>query len=768
MPLRSRCTRRSGSSERHPTFAKALFVAVLLFVAVVQCSTDRVSGPDAVASVSVEPTFADIWFAGDTVRFVATGLTEAGAPVRDVRFTWTTSDPSVAQVNQTGRVTAGRAGSAAVTATAPGGAFGMAGLSIGFRVVVAPGTATMVVGDTARLAATAWATVGAGRPPSGSFTWATSDPTVAQVSPSGLVTAIGAGSATLTATALGGVSGSAAVSVFGFRVVVSPNTATMLVGDTARLVATALAAASDTLPGVTFSWASSDSGVAQVSPAGLVSANRAGSAKITATAPGGAPGSASVGVSNLQVVLAPRWAGLRAVGDTVRIVATAYGPRGPVPGVTFTWASSPPGVAQVDQAGLVTAMGVGRATITATEPRGAVGTASAAVLADAVVVPDGVSLSGVGSSATLRVVDGRTQEPLAGAITWSSLNPAVATVDGTGVVTAVAAGQATIAATTSAAAVYALVTVSVPEAAPVARWTPMPSDTGLRLYNVWGTSATNVYAAGGGLLHFDGSTWSRDASAGEGLTDVWGASPTDLFAVRGQTWHYFTDTFTRIYVGRWHGSGWAWDQVGGAGPVFKVFTLWGASPNDVFVANPGLIVGIGILEFDGLGGWGLVSCPVLLLSLCGPPGPNDIWGTSATSVYAVGAGGIQNRGRSSWTPMASGTTRGLTGVWGTSATDVFAVGDAGTVLHYDGSSWSPMVSGTTATLRGVWGASPTNVYAVGDAGTILHYEGSTWTPMTSGTTANLYGIWGTTPTTAFVVGSEATFPFRGVILRGTP
>ena len=40
-------------------------------------------------------------------------------------------------------------------------------------------------------------------------------------------------------------------------------------------------------------------------------------------------------------------------------------------------------------------------------------------------------------------------------------------------------------------------------------WTPMLSPTGHHLTDVWGTSSTNVYAVGdGGILHYDGSTWT--------------------------------------------------------------------------------------------------------------------------------------------------------------------------------------------------------------------------------------------------------------------
>jgi len=54
------------------------------------------------------------------------------------------------------------------------------------------------------------------------------------------------------------------------------------------------------------------------------------------------------------------------------------------------------------------------------------------------------------------------------------------------------------------------------------------------LIAVWGTSASDVFAAGvsGTLLHYDGTGWSRETSGTLAtLTGVWGASGTDVFVV---------------------------------------------------------------------------------------------------------------------------------------------------------------------------------------------------------------------------------------------
>ena len=68
-----------------------------------------------------------------------------------------------------------------------------------------------------------------------------------------------------------------------------------------------------------------------------------------------------------SVVVTPESAGLATPGDTVRLRAGVRDQNGfELPGVGVTWTSSAPGIATVDTSGVVTAAGVGSATITAT------------------------------------------------------------------------------------------------------------------------------------------------------------------------------------------------------------------------------------------------------------------------------------------------------------------------------------------------------------------------------------------------------------------
>jgi len=129
-------------------------------------------------------------------------------------------------------------------------------------------------------------------------TWTSSDPDVATVSATGLVTAVGNGTAIITATS-GGVSGTATVTVAqqAAVVAVSPEATTLTaLGATAPLAATVRDAGGSVMVGAAIAWASSNTDVATVSAAGVVTAVGNGTATITATS-GGVSGTATVTVA---------------------------------------------------------------------------------------------------------------------------------------------------------------------------------------------------------------------------------------------------------------------------------------------------------------------------------------------------------------------------------------------------------------------------------------------------------------------------------------
>ena len=138
-------------------------------------------------------------------------------------------------------------------------------------------------------------------------------------------------------------------------------------GDTVRLHAEVRDQTGRTMAGASIAWTSSDPLVATVSEAGMVTAAGNGSISVTARS-GAASGTASVTVMQgaNSVIVSPPTDTL-APGDTLRLIAEAFDPNGHrVEAVEFTWSSSNGLVATADEAGLVTGVAEGMATITAT------------------------------------------------------------------------------------------------------------------------------------------------------------------------------------------------------------------------------------------------------------------------------------------------------------------------------------------------------------------------------------------------------------------
>jgi uncharacterized protein YjdB len=248
-------------------------------------------GP-SVKTLTVEPPRAILEAKGAVVVFRATPKDDKGRPIADAQLkpAWTSSAPLVASVDEAGKVTALKSGEATITA-AIGEVKGSAkvGVSIPASVAIVPAALELKgAGQTARLEAKVADDSGRPLPGPKSVTWASSDPSIVKVA-DGQVTAVGAGSATVSAS-VGSIRGQAEVSVkvpdFAKLAVKPAKVALGKAGASAKLSATALDKKGKPVAGVPVSWKSANEGVARIGADGTVVAVKKGKAKVTASAGG--------------------------------------------------------------------------------------------------------------------------------------------------------------------------------------------------------------------------------------------------------------------------------------------------------------------------------------------------------------------------------------------------------------------------------------------------------------------------------------------------
>ncbi len=178
-----------------------------------------------------------------------------------------------------------------------------------------------------------------------------------------------------------------------------------------------------------------------------------------------APESLSDSPQPETVRVTPATTELTALDSTAQFSAEVLDQNGQtMVGAETVWSSGATSVATVDGSGLVTAVGNGATTITATA--GTISQSATVSVAQTVnsitVLPAAVELSGLGATAQLTAeAFDANGNPAAGAeLLWRSSDVAVLTVNTGGLVTTAGAGTATITATAGAASSAATVTVT--------------------------------------------------------------------------------------------------------------------------------------------------------------------------------------------------------------------------------------------------------------------------------------------------------------------
>jgi uncharacterized protein YjdB len=249
------------------------------------------------------------------------------------------------------------------------------------------------------------------------------------------------------------------------RVTVAPADLALEVGSTVALAATPLDAAGSELRGLPIGWTSTDSAVATVSPAGVVTARAPGTAAIHATT-GGVSGSMKVTVAEKRVAwiqITPAGGVIsQAIGTSRQLGVIARAMDGTeILGSTVTWASSVPSVASVSAGGLLHAHAAGTSWVKAEVDGRRDSTLVSVPTLIARIETDVSELSlsvGDARGIAATAVDA-TGNPLARIFRWSTANVAVATVDSVGRVEARGAGTTEITVTSEGKSATVLVTV---------------------------------------------------------------------------------------------------------------------------------------------------------------------------------------------------------------------------------------------------------------------------------------------------------------------
>lgn len=425
--------------------------------------------------IALSPPSLSLGFLGAQGELGVRITTLDGDSVTGLNVDWTSTNPGVATVNSAGLVTAVQEGATSIVAR-------VLNLADTAQVVVerVPATVTLTadsalfteIGETFGFGASV--SDGGGVTLSGApVVWSVADTAVASVSSTGTVTAKRQGLTTVRARS--GSAGSSAqlrVSTGPAELRVEPTTVAFTsLGDSLRLTGTVRDARGDLLDfPIVYAW--QDTSVAHVTSSGLITARGIGTTQLTAQADS-LLRSIQVTVTQVadSVVIGSAASTTLLPGATRSYSAAAFDANGnAIPAAAFIWTSGNGTVATVNGNGVVTAKAGGTAFIRA---RSGTVSDSVQVTVTGLAVdsidakPDSVSVTtGATSQITVRYfVQGG--EVSGGSATFTSDSTAIASVNGSGLITGVKAGATWIrAAVDTTAADSVRVTVTAPTPSP--------------------------------------------------------------------------------------------------------------------------------------------------------------------------------------------------------------------------------------------------------------------------------------------------------------
>ncbi len=259
-----------------------------------------------------------------------------------------------------------------------------------------------------------------------------------------------------------------------------------------------------------------------------------------------------------SLVVSPASATLQ-VGDTVRLHVIWKGDLGTdlAWNTPVTWSSSDVSVAIVNGSGLVTGVAAGTAAITVTsEGRNGTATVTAlpppppAPVASVIVSPASSSLQVGGTVQLLATLQDANGGVLSGrVVTWMSSDGSVAIVNGSGLVTAVAPGQATITATSEGKSGSAAITVASPSGGGTVLLQENFDDPAFGVRGWYDNTRMTLST----VEHLLGSTGSLEIRFAPRATQpVWGSAARHLFQPTETVYLSYWVKYSANWVGSGH------------------------------------------------------------------------------------------------------------------------------------------------------------------------------------------------------------------------
>ncbi|MBI4999910.1 MAG: DUF11 domain-containing protein [Euryarchaeota archaeon] len=393
---------------------------------------DSVIGPLDHIVVSPSPVSVPV---GGTQAFSAAAYDAYNNQITAATFTWGTN---MGSVNATGFFTAGTsAGTGFVSATS-GSVTGSATVQVTagpvHHITVSPSPVSVVVGGTQAFTATAFDVYD--NPVSGAaFTWATD---VGTINAAGSFTARNATGSGIVNATCGSVVGNASVTLIPaavYRIVVTPNPATVVVGAGQQFAAVAYDVYNNSIPGVSYAWTTS---VGSVNATGFFTAQNAPGAGTVTAASGPVSNYTDVSVvaGPLDHIIVTPDPATVTVGQTRPFAAVAYDVyNNALSGVGFAWSTN---MGSIDSAGLLIAQTTPGSGYVSAKNGSVYGNATVNVVAGAldhiVVTPDSVSVV-VGTTQQFNAVayDAYNNQLTGVGFAWSTN---VGSIDATGLLTA--------------------------------------------------------------------------------------------------------------------------------------------------------------------------------------------------------------------------------------------------------------------------------------------------------------------------------------------